>query len=193
MPLQPNKKPWTVGMRTSLSCGLRGRAQFESERSDGRRLEMRRCKIIVLAAVVFLVGYAPRIRAQDDLQELIKIKRQQSEAEVKRDIAYLDRLFADDFEMINSRGMHSNKEQTLQHIKDPNFKFTELHSDNIHVRFYGDVAVMTDQTTGRGVDKGQPFNRESRFVRIFVKDHGRWTAVLAQATPLQPDSTADGK
>jgi hypothetical protein len=99
----------------------------------------------------------------------------------------LDQLFAKDFDMFNARG-HFNKEQMLQSLKDPDLTFTALHSDNIQVRLYGNVAVMTDHVTARGIAKAKEFSRESRFVRIFVREHGKWQAVLAQSTPLAPDA-----
>jgi hypothetical protein len=49
---------------------------------------------------------------------------------------------------------------------------------------------MTDHVKARGIAKGKEFSRESRFVRIFVKEHGKWQAVLAQSTPLTPEPAA---
>ena len=151
---------------------------------------MRRLQVLVFVTLVFVLGYVSSVRGGDDpVQELTKIKEQWSEAEVKRDIGYLEQLFAEDFDMFNARG-HFNKEQMLQSLKDPDLTFTELHSDNIQVRLYGNVAVMTDHVTAHGVAKGKEFSRESRFVRIFVREHGKWQAVLAQSTPLTSDSAA---
>jgi len=138
--------------------------------------------------MVFVLGYVPGVRGEDALQEFTKIEEQWSQAEVKRDIGTLDQLLADDCDVLNSRGEQLDKKQLLQHIKDPDRIFTELHSDSIRVRIYGNVAVTTDYTTSRGVVNGKPFGGVSRFVRIFVKEQGRWRAVLAQATPLKLDS-----
>jgi ketosteroid isomerase-like protein len=154
------------------------------------RFEMRRLQGLVLVTLIFALGYVSSARGGDDpVQELTKIKEQWSEAEVKRDVGYLDQLFAKDFDMFNARG-HFNKEQMIQSLKDPDLKFTELHSDNIQVRLYGNVAVMTDHVKARGIAKGKEFSRESRFVRIFVREHKKWQAVLAQSTPLTPDPAA---
>jgi len=151
---------------------------------------MRRLQVLVFVTLICALGYVSSVRGSDDpVQELTKIKEQWSEAEVKRDIGYLDQLFAKDFDVFNARG-HFNKEQMLQSIKDPDLTFTELHSDNIQVRLYGNVAVMTDHVTARGLAKGKAFSRESRFVRIFVREHRKWQAVLAQSTPLASDPAA---
>jgi len=151
---------------------------------------MRRWQALVLVPLLFALGYVSNVRGGDDpVQELTKIKEQWSQAEVKRDLGYLDQLFAKDFDMFNARG-HFNKEQMLESLKDPDLTFTELHSDNIQVRLYGNVAVMTDHVKARGIAKGKEFNRESRFVRIFVREHRKWQAVLAQSTPITSDAAA---
>jgi len=154
------------------------------------RFEMRRWQVLVLVPLLFALVYVSNVRGGDDpVQELTKIKEQWSEAELKRDLGYLDQLFAKDFDMFNARG-HFNKEQMLESLKDPDLTFTELHSDNIQVRLYGNVAVMTDHVKARGIAKGKEFNRESRFVRIFVREHKKWQAVLAQSTPITADAAA---
>lgn len=151
---------------------------------------MQRSHVLVFVTLAFVLGYVSRVKGGDDpVQELTKIKEHWSEAEVQRDIGYLDQLFATDFDMFNARG-HFNKEQMLQSLKDPDLTFTELHSDNVQVRLYGNVAVMTDHVTARGIAKGKEFSRESRFVRIFVREHRKWQAVLAQSTPLMSDAAA---
>jgi ketosteroid isomerase-like protein len=151
---------------------------------------MRRLWVLVFVTLAFVLGYVSSVRGGDNaVQQLTKIKEKWSEAEVKRDTGYLDQLFAKDFDMFNARG-HFNKQQMLQSLKDPDLTFTALHSDNIQVRLYGNVAVMTDHVTARGIAKGKEFSRESRFIRIFVREHGKWQAVLAQSTPLTSDPAA---
>jgi ketosteroid isomerase-like protein len=121
----------------------------------------------------------------DAVQQLTKLKKQWSEAEVNRDVGFLDKLYANDLEIGTSQGDVLTKEEMMARVKDPDHKWDQVDSDHVQVRVYGNVAVMTDQTTVRGVDKGKPFGGLYRFVRIFVKQQGRWRVVLAQATPLK--------
>jgi ketosteroid isomerase-like protein len=116
---------------------------------------------------------------------LTNLKKQWSEAEVKRDTEFLDKLYTDDFVVGTSQGDVLTKEQFMERVRSPDHRWDEVNSDNIRVRVYSSVAVMTDHTSVHGFDKGQPFGGEYRFVRILVKQHGRWRAVLAQATPMK--------
>lgn len=147
---------------------------------------MRRMSMIVLGALVFAFGQVPQMSGEDDaVQQLTKLKKQWSEAEVNRDVGFLDKLYANDLEIGTSQGDVLTKEEMMARVKDPDHKWDQVDSDHVQVRVYGNVAVMTDQTTVRGVDKGKPFGGLYRFVRIFVKKQGRWRVVLAQATPLK--------
>jgi ketosteroid isomerase-like protein len=146
---------------------------------------MKRISIIVLGALVVALGQVPRMNGEDAVQQLIKVKKEWGEAEKNRDLAFLDKLYGDDLEIGTSQGDVLNKQQMLARVKDPDHKWDQIDSDHIQVRVYGNVAVMTDQTTVRGTDKGKPFGGLYRFVRVFVKRQGRWQAVLAQATPLK--------
>jgi ketosteroid isomerase-like protein len=146
---------------------------------------MRRISIVILGALVLALGQVTRVNAEDAVQQLTKLKKQWSEAEVNRDVGFLDKLYADDLEIGTSQGDVLSKGQMMARVKDPDHKWDQVDSDHIQVRVYGNVAVMTDQTTVRGVDKGKPFGGLYRFIRVFVMQQGRWRVVLAQATPLK--------
>lgn len=146
---------------------------------------MRRVERLVLVALVLAVAGAAELKAEDVVQELTKIKQQWSDAEKNRDIPYLDKLWADDAVFGTSLGTVVNKQQLIELIKGTDRTIDELKSDDIQVRVFGNTAIMTDHTTMRGVYKGAPFGGEYRYVRIFVKQGGKWRVELVQATPLK--------
>jgi ketosteroid isomerase-like protein len=146
---------------------------------------MTRAKRLVLIAFVLALTQAVGLKAEDVVQQLTKIKQQWSEAEMKRDIPYLNQLWADDAVFGTSLGTVLNKQQLIELIKGTDRKIDELHSDDIQVRVYGNTAIMTDHTTIRGTYKGAPFGGEYRYIRIFVKQAGKWRVELVQATPLK--------
>jgi len=150
---------------------------------------MKRQAMFLLGVMLLALIHAPSLKGDDVVHELTSLKQQWAEAEDKRDIAFLDRLLANDFEAGTAKGDVINKQQLLQRIKSPDHLINEHHADNIRVRVYGNVAIMTDHTTISGFDKGKRFGGEFRFVRIFVKQGGSWRAVLAQATPITPEPT----
>lgn len=148
---------------------------------------MKRIARFAVVVLVLGVSLAPALKAQnqDVIQELTKIKQQWSEAEMNKDIPFLNKLWADDCVFGTSLGTVMNKPQLIALIKGTTRRVTELHSDDIHVRLYGNMAIMTDRTTMRGIYKGKPYGGIYRYIRIFEKQDGTWRVVLVQATPLK--------
>jgi ketosteroid isomerase-like protein len=102
-----------------------------------------------------------------------------------RDTGTMDWLFADNFVEIHPGGFIVNKKEQLDQIRDPNIILTEIHPDDIQVRYVSpDVAVLTDTTTIRGESAGVKYNGPQRVMRVFVKQNGRWRAAGAGIAPI---------
>jgi ketosteroid isomerase-like protein len=56
--------------------------------------------------------------------------------------------------------------------------------DDVRVRAFGETAVVTGRTHGRGEYGGVPYDVTIRFTDVFVHRAGRWQAVASQATLL---------
>jgi ketosteroid isomerase-like protein len=104
------------------------------------------------------------------------------EAQVRRDIAALDRLLADDFILTRANGVVANKAQNLADVQSGERSFTSYKNDDVRVRLYGDAAVVTGQVTSSGTYKGQDFSGQFRYTKVFVKSAGQWRIVAWQAT-----------
>jgi ketosteroid isomerase-like protein len=60
-----------------------------------------------------------------------------------------------------------------------------LVNDDIQVRIYGNVAVVTARGTARGRYKGQDASGQFRYIRVWIKREGRWQAIAAQSTMIE--------
>ncbi|MGH9355500.1 MAG: nuclear transport factor 2 family protein, partial [Terriglobia bacterium] len=122
---------------------------------------MKRSARFAVIVLVLGISLAPALKAQDQnqdvVQKLTKIKQQWSEAEMNKDTSFLNKLWADDCVFGTSLGTVMNKPELIALIKGTTRKVTELHSDDIHLRLYGNTAIMTDRTTMRGIYKGKPY------------------------------------
>jgi len=143
-----------------------------------------------------LLAPAQTSTAKNDkaVQEVIAFRNRYIEAEENRDIAYLERILADDFFALNPQGKLLDKTQQLENLKRPDRTLKVLNPRDTQVRFYGggEVAILTEHVTVDGQDKGRPFGGEYRFLRVFAKQDGRWKVVLAQGTPM-PEQPAAAK
>ena len=144
-------------------------------------------------AVPFLAhSQAPAPKNDKAVQEVIEFRNRYIQAEENRDIAFLQRILADDFFALNPQGKLLDKTQQLENLKRPDRTLKVLNPRETQVRFYGsgDVAILTEHVTVDGQDKGRSFGGEYRFLRVFAKQEGKWKVVLAQGSPMPEQPSA---
>ena len=151
---------------------------------------MKRTLVIALVAIAALYlalgqGIANNKAANINVQEeLKKLENDRAQAVLKGDTATLDRMTADDYTVINISGQLLTKAQVLEAIKSGDLKYDQLENNDIQVRVYGDTAVLTGRTTQKGQFKGKDISGQTRFTRVYLKQHGKWQAVAFQATRI---------
>jgi ketosteroid isomerase-like protein len=123
-------------------------------------------------------------QADNPEQELRERLREWDEAYARRDTEALNRILADDFFFTDAAGTVNNKTQYIMAvIKSPDITLIEpVKSDDLSIRLYGDVAVVTGRTGIRGRPR-HPASRDLfRFTDVWVKRQGRWQVVASQVT-----------
>src|SRR5487761_30775 len=145
--------------------------------------------LLALAAMLAVSTIAPaQVSAEPGgsvKQQLTALTAQWLNAERTHNVAFLEKLFAPDYVVMTSGGEILTKAQMLESVKSSGVKMTDLHSDVVQVRTYGNVALYIDRTTVKGEANGKAFDRLVRFVRIFLKQPGGWRVKYAQASPLK--------
>jgi ketosteroid isomerase-like protein len=147
---------------------------------------------VFLAMPLLAHGQAPSAKNDKAVQEVVAFRNRYIEAEENRDMAFLDKILADDFFALNPQGKLLDKAGQLENLKRPDRTLKVLNPRETHVQFYanGDVAILTEHVTVDGVDKGKPFGGEYRFLRVFAKQNGAWKVVLAQGSPMPEQKSA---
>jgi ketosteroid isomerase-like protein len=143
---------------------------------------MKRIAFAVYVAVfLFAVGAQAQTPAQTEVehatQELITLEKGWSEASVKKDIAFLDRILADDYAETNEEGYISTKAEGLANLKSGAFVVISGVQDNVKVRVYGDAAVVTGRSTIKAQYKGMDASGQFQWTDTWVKRDGRWQCV----------------
>ena len=135
------------------------------------------CSLLGLLAVIAV--YAQTQNATQ--QEVLNAYRALDQTQVTKDRATMERLMADDYLYTHSNGTVANKAQDIAETISPDSKWTAVKSDDLKVRVYGDVAVITGLGTLTGSAKGyQPGPR--RFTDLWVRRNGRWQSIGGQST-----------
>jgi ketosteroid isomerase-like protein len=117
-------------------------------------------------------------------QALIQIEREWSEAVVKHDVAFFERLYADEYAYTDSFGRVLNRTQDIAEIKSGDVQFESVIPDEMTAHVYGDAAVVTGRSTIKGQLKGKDISGQIRWTDTFVWRNGRWQCVATQGTRI---------
>ncbi|MBA2647437.1 MAG: nuclear transport factor 2 family protein [Pyrinomonadaceae bacterium] len=102
----------------------------------------------------------------------------------RNDAAALDRIYADNYTLVNESGELTTKAPRLAAIRSGELKYESASFDEVNVRLYGNTAVATYRVTSKGQSKGQAIGGQFRATSTYVKMKGRWQLVAAQVTRI---------
>jgi ketosteroid isomerase-like protein len=122
--------------------------------------------------------------AQIDL--IKKLESDRLEAGVRKDVDAVSRATADDYMQIDSDGHVLDKAATLQRIRSSYAQLQANPVDDMVVRLYGSVAILTARATPKGTIDGKSALSPIRYTRVYVKRDERWQVVLFQQTRVAP-------
>ena len=119
-------------------------------------------------------------------QELLKLENDWSQASMKRDATALARFYADEYIFTDADGVVTNKAKELKNLTSGAFRLKSYKFDDVKVRKYGDIAIVTGRNTITGVweDINRDISGPYRFTDIFVKRDGRWQCVASQSSRI---------
>jgi ketosteroid isomerase-like protein len=162
-------------------------------------VNMRRCApalVGVLAVLLFIGGPArgPVALAQGGAaggdqdaattRELTTIMLDMAKASIRGDVAFFDNVLADEVIYTTINGEIKNKAEVLDDYRKHTITFQSHVFDDIRVRLYGDMAVVTNRATAVSTYQGKPRRSVTRNTRTFVKRDGKWQVVAFQSTRI---------
>jgi hypothetical protein len=143
-------------------------------------------------AIIFiftLLICATSVVAQSKIeQELMRLHRAMDEAELKHDVAALDKLLADDFTYVAANGAGYDKKKFIDEIKADTEPPSDnkLEYENFRARVYGKTAMVNYilVVSGKDKDKKDFANRYQMSV-MWLKQKGAWRIVNFHATRVR--------
>jgi ketosteroid isomerase-like protein len=150
---------------------------------------MKRLLIFTALLTLSLAGIAqsgPNKKNAEAAKEVEALERQRFEAQVKKDFAVLEKVFADDLVYTHSNGKQDNKTTYLQSIRDGKSVYDKIDVETLNVRAYNDgkTAVVNGLITITSPNKpdGTPNVARLKYVVVQVKDKKKgWQVVLWQS------------
>ncbi len=154
---------------------------------------MKRCiphLVITMALMSFAFGQSTtqqeskNSKTEKEVRQMIGKYRT---ALLQRDIATLEKIWADDYVFVNASGDVLTKAQRLANAKSGATTLDSIREEeNITVRVYENSAVATSRVTIKGQYSGQPTSGQYRSTHVWVKGSEGWQLVSNQLTALSP-------
>jgi ketosteroid isomerase-like protein len=138
--------------------------------------------LVALIAFSHVITFAAQVSPVE--QAIRKLDEQRIAALLQPDFPALERIMADDFTYTHSTGQVQTKAELLADFKSGKRVFKSLKEDDIQVRVYGNVAIVTGRCTLVGVNAGKDFELPMRFIEVYSNNNGHWQWVTWQSTRL---------
>ena len=94
----------------------------------------------------------------------------------------LERLYSPEFTLITANGEVRTKEQRLSMLRAGQVRNLSRATEDVHVRVYGDAAIVTGVNRLDVVIGGARREDSQRFVHVWVRRGDLWQLVVHQAT-----------
>ncbi len=123
--------------------------------------------------------------AASPTEQLVQQADAWDKAIVRKDAAAIAANMAEDFRQISARGDVAGKAAFLEAITSPKLVINPYAVEDMDVRFYGDVALVSGRTRMTGSWDGKPFGSHYRYVDVYVRKDGQWRVASVQITEIK--------
>jgi hypothetical protein len=149
-----------------------------------KRIAVAVCAVVLVFAVAIIAQTPAQPTSGSVEQELIKLEQDWANALVKADLAWLDRILADDYISTDSEGIVGNKAQEIATMKSGDYVLISTVLDNFKVHVYGVAAVYFGRSTDKAQFKNKDISGQYQWTDTWVKRDGRWQCVASHGSRI---------
>lgn len=118
-----------------------------------------------------------------EAEQLNQLEQRLVRAWIEKDRATVDEILADDWSVIDPGGRVLTKAQVMAEGFESGTRNIESGTiDEVHVRLFGNFAVVTGRTVAAGSYQGETFSVQLRFTDVCERHGERWQVVASQGT-----------
>jgi ketosteroid isomerase-like protein len=122
---------------------------------------------------------------RDDRADIAAAEQALYRAMIAQDLAALDAILADDSVYIHSTAVAESKQGYLDGVRDGLYEYGAIDSDEVSVRYYGDVAIQMGTVRMTVSARGQPKTPIALlFTLVWKREAPGWRLWQRQATRL---------
>ena len=144
------------------------------------------CLVVIcmlVLAVPLVAGAQTRVQAvQSDQEVLVQLERDWVAALQRNDVAFVERVLAEEFVATYGDGSRGDRKRELQLVAEFNQQVDKWTVDEFIVKVYRDTAVVWFTQRLVGPVQGKPTEIVTRYMDVFVMRDGRWQCVGSQST-----------
>ena len=120
----------------------------------------------------------------DVASQLTQIEHRLVKSWIEGDRATVDSILASDWSVIDLTGRVLTKVQVMREFGSGERRIETGAVDDLSVRVFGDVAVVTGRSVLSGAYQGKRASVVQRFTDVFARRDGRWQVVASQGTQV---------
>ena len=124
------------------------------------------------------------MNAEHAEQEVVRLADAWATAELRGDIAFLERTLTDDFIGIGPLGFMLTKQEWLARHTSGDLRYESFNLDEVKVRVYNDAAVLTGRQVQNAAYRGNPVQGQFRITLVFVQQQGQWRLASLQLSTI---------
>lgn len=152
----------------------------------------RNCVFFLTAALILLAPHGVRAEQareresrQEAEQEIRQLEDGVNRAIVEGDVAFFDRVLAEDFTHTSQSGRFRTKAEWMKGRKQSESSYLSFATGQLDIRIYGDIAIVTGLSGAEWRESdGREMCGQFRFLRVWVKRQGQWQAAAFQGTAI---------
>lgn len=145
--------------------------------------------MILVCSLLAFAPFASRGNSTDDAKTVAALDTEYQAAVKNNDAATMDRILADDFEVVTGSGKVYAKADLIQMAQTRRVQYEHQEDSDQNVKVWRDTAVVTAKLWMKGIDQGKPFDFHIWFSDTYVRTPAGWRYVHGLASLPMPDAT----
>jgi len=111
-------------------------------------------------------------------EQVIKRDLDWAQAHRNLDLDLIDDILAEDYQQVRSDGTIIGKQELIDSYRSGDRFWEIAESTDHHVQLVDDLAIVFGRWRSKGVNKGNSFDYQARFLSIYRRDQAGWRMVL---------------
>lgn len=145
--------------------------------------------LLLLLAACPATWALPRHESKALHKQIEMLEEQWRQAILTNNVAAMNDLLSDDYVGISANGTVENKAQAVAQRRAGTMRITSLDISDIHIRLYGDTAVVTSVADLVGSNGDSDISGKYRYTRVYALRRGSWKIVSFETSRVHDVDT----